>query len=121
MRIGLPLFLDFVPLRIIVLAAPECREPRFSSLNDSSTWLSTPNTVSLAYHLSSTPNHDGVSRTKALRHLCERSMESQRPGICLRRRRISMRSTRLTELGKPLGIKTLPFASACYPLEGVSE
>src|SRR6267378_720097 len=121
MRIDLPLFLEFVSLRIIVLAEPECRERRFNTLNDSSTWLSTPNTVSLSYHLSSTPNHAGVSRTKALRHLCERSMESQRPGICLRRRRISMRSTRRIEPGKPLSIRTLHFASACYPLEGASE
>ena len=52
-------FLEFVPLRIIVLADPERREGRFLTLNDSSAWLSTPHTVSLAYHLHSILPHNG--------------------------------------------------------------
>ncbi len=43
-------FLEFVPLRIIFLAQPKRREGRFLTLNDSSAWLSTPNTIPLAYH-----------------------------------------------------------------------
>src|SRR4029077_1594898 len=46
-------FLEFVPLRIIFLAEPELHESRFIALNDSSAWLSTPNTISLTYHLPS--------------------------------------------------------------------
>jgi hypothetical protein len=48
-------------------------------------------------------------------------MESQRPEMRLHPRRISMRSTRRTEPGKPLDTKILSFASACYRLESVSE
>ena len=50
MRTDLSQFLEFVPLRIIVLADPERREGRFLTLNDSSAWLSTPHTIPLAYH-----------------------------------------------------------------------
>jgi hypothetical protein len=59
MRTDPPQFLEFVSLRIIVLAEPERREGRFLPLNDSSTWLSTPDAVSLAYHLSSILRYTG--------------------------------------------------------------
>jgi len=48
MRADLSQFLEFVPLRIIFLAEPERREGRFITLNDSSAWLFTPNTIPLA-------------------------------------------------------------------------
>ena len=57
MRTDSPQPLELVSFRIIVLADPERLEARFIVLKDTGTWFSTPNTVSLAYHFSSTPGY----------------------------------------------------------------